>query len=414
MRLFYFNPENDLALAQGGVNYVPPPHAVALRRDLALLPMWLARPGDALLVVDGQPRDRLQQWVDDHCPGITVVEPTRLRRLDISEVCPWGWSLDLRRRLIKWGVNDGILPAAVDIELWRQVSHRQSSITIHEALRSHLDLPLAPVPQLITSVDEAIRFAANHPGCFLKAPWSGSGAGVRHITATPARDLRQWLEGIVRRQGAVMAEHGLDRRLDFALEFFRDTDGVSFLGYSIFHNDDHNQYSYGVVDSRGALEHHIATLYPYINRVGEAMTRVLETILAPVNYRGFLGVDMLLYRPTTSVPPEKINSQNSLTSVPHVFADYELALNPCVELNLRATMGLITVALANATENTLSTTLPAHFKITSVPLSHCSTRQNTNAIFDDQCPTFTSVPLTPTLPTTRHTATLTHCPTNRM
>ena len=407
MRLFYFNPENDLALAQGGVNYVPPPHAVALRRDLALLPMWLARPGDALLVVDGQPRDRLQQWVDDHCPGITVVEPTRLRRLPISEVCPWGWSLDLRRRLIKWGVNKGILPTVTDIENWRQVSHRRSSIAIHEAIRSHLNLPLSPVPQLITSVDEAIRFATDHPGCFLKAPWSGSGAGVRRITAAPARDLRQWLEGIVRRQGAVVAEHGLDRRLDFALEFRRDSDGTRFLGFSIFHNDDHNQYDYGIVDSHRALEQRIANLYPYISRVGEAITRVLETILAPVNYRGFLGVDMLLYRPATTVPPA--TSVPPATTVPHVFADYELALNPCVELNLRATMGLITVALAGA----LADNLPARFKINPVPVSHRLTQQNTNEIFADQCPTFTTVPLTPTLPTTRHTATLTHCPTHR-
>ena len=43
--IFIFNPENDLALANGGPNYTAPPFAQQLRRDLQLLPAWYAPAG---------------------------------------------------------------------------------------------------------------------------------------------------------------------------------------------------------------------------------------------------------------------------------------------------------------------------------------------------------------------------------
>ena len=47
--LYIFNPDNDLALANGEANYMPPASAQQMASDLALLPAWYAAPGSAVL-----------------------------------------------------------------------------------------------------------------------------------------------------------------------------------------------------------------------------------------------------------------------------------------------------------------------------------------------------------------------------
>lgn len=40
--LYLFNPDQDLALASGEVNYMPPASARRMAEELALLPVWFA------------------------------------------------------------------------------------------------------------------------------------------------------------------------------------------------------------------------------------------------------------------------------------------------------------------------------------------------------------------------------------
>ena len=49
MKIHLFNPENDLALGLGCRNYTPPPHAAAIHRAGALLPMWWAEDKDLII-----------------------------------------------------------------------------------------------------------------------------------------------------------------------------------------------------------------------------------------------------------------------------------------------------------------------------------------------------------------------------
>ena len=48
--LYIFNPENDLSVANGGENYMPPPRARIIAEDLAFLPVWYAENGDDVIV----------------------------------------------------------------------------------------------------------------------------------------------------------------------------------------------------------------------------------------------------------------------------------------------------------------------------------------------------------------------------
>lgn len=49
-----FNPENDLALANFGINYTPPASAVKIADDLAILPMWYAPEGAKVIAATAQ------------------------------------------------------------------------------------------------------------------------------------------------------------------------------------------------------------------------------------------------------------------------------------------------------------------------------------------------------------------------
>ena len=51
MKLYLFNPDSDLALANNETNYIAPVSARRMAQDLALLPVWYADPYNAVLEV---------------------------------------------------------------------------------------------------------------------------------------------------------------------------------------------------------------------------------------------------------------------------------------------------------------------------------------------------------------------------
>ena len=108
--ILIFNPQNDLALATGGINYVAPPFALQMASDLAVLPAWVAQHGSRLITDS----DLDAQWLThlDHTfgLGVTAIKRNELRKLTDYRIMPWGWCLDLRRRLIKWGASSNSVP----------------------------------------------------------------------------------------------------------------------------------------------------------------------------------------------------------------------------------------------------------------------------------------------------------------
>ena len=82
-------------------------------------------------------------------------------------------------------------------------------------------------------------------------------------------------------------------------------------------------------------------MYPQFDEVVEALAQVLDEMIAP-HYQGWMGVDMLLF-----------NAQSK-------GGENEIGINPCVELNLRPTMGAITSVIG---DTMLATGTAALFRI---------------------------------------------------
>lgn len=311
-----FNPENDLALAHGGSNYTAPSNALALRNAGAVLPLWYGSNGDEFIALG----------VDEYW-----LEKTR-RLFDINinvfngvhgdaaiEASPWGWSLDARRQFVNYGVPEELLKTADEIEILRRLSHRRITRDVMMRLRELVAFELPPLPMEAFSAEEVIDYAVSNDGCFVKSPWSSSGRGVFDATNMPKKELLTRCTGLIGRQGSVMCEASLNKVDDFAMLFYCDGIKVSHVGYSYFFTEHGAAYSGNVLAPDEIIEQSLARKVSceQLRSVSKSLEIVLTDIIAPYYY-GYFGVDMLLYK------------KNDI-----------MLIDPCVEINLRMTMGVL-------------------------------------------------------------------------
>ena len=314
MKLHLFNPENDLALADGSFNYCPPPAAAQIAYDLASLPLWFAAARDCVAL----PCDVHKEYhsvMSRNFAMPAIYAPSTQR--SVTSLSPWGWSAQMRHRFKAMGF-DGILPADDTIASIRKLSNRRSSIKILSALKQQgVDTP--PLPQYCTLPDDVASFVNSRPRCVVKAPWSGSGKGIAWGIGRVETPMEHFYKGVIRRQGGVVCEEFLNGKVEFAMEFYTDGDTVSFAGYSLFKSFK-GSYSGNILAGDSAieqfLEQYIAPIQ--LQKVKELLPGVLGTLLCGSGYVGYFGVDMMIYE-----------------------SDGTLRLNPCMELNLRMNMGMV-------------------------------------------------------------------------
>ena len=135
----------------------------------------------------------------------------------------------------------------------------------------------------------------------------------------------QWIEGALRRQRAVSIEPMLEKVCDFAMEFYADgAKGITYEGLSVFETQTKGAFSGGRLGRPDILQEYLTTYIPAetLTAVREAVTLALKEILGNV-YRGYLGVDMLIFRHNEGY-----------------------AVHPFIEMNLRYTMGLVACELS--------------------------------------------------------------------
>lgn len=314
-RLFVFNPENDLALACGEPNFTPPAMARKIKRDLQLIQIWLCEDG-YIYAPDNMVNTRFIEYVKSHFTDNVKNIGLYDGNADIDIFSPWGWSRAVVSDLRK------VFPLAtdVDIEGIRTLSHRMTSIFICECLKAELmEAKSIQIPVICKDEKAVIDAVSMFGECMIKAPWSGSGKGVFRVDKGNFKIYYNWIRGIIQKQGAIICEKYLNKVQDFALEFYSDGKNVKYIGPSIFVNNSRYSYEKAMVASPDILERHLRKFMPddYFDRLKNVLIAVLKG-LVPEIYTGYFGIDMLAYNESG-----------------------ELKIMPCVELNLRMTMGLI-------------------------------------------------------------------------
>lgn len=318
-RLLTFNPETDYALASGRENYTPPKHVVELRRKFAMLPALYADRGDAILIVDTLSEEELASYPyykEATTKGVRIVEATSARDFDASGYTadPWGWNPQIRRCFLDLFGMKLTLPSAEYIGRLRALSHRRTTILMLTELRDVTGHGIM-LPEEVTSAERGLEILDEYGAVYFKAPWSSSGRGILHTDGIESYRVEQWLRGTIRKQGSAMAEKAYSRSLDFASEW-SCRDGLShFLGFSVFQTTSRGNYKSNIYLPQSELRKHISAHTPMdLDLLIERQRMALDAIVA-ATYNGPVGIDML-------VTPEG-------------------EINPCVELNLRHTMGMI-------------------------------------------------------------------------
>lgn len=224
--LYLFNPDQDLALASGEVNYMPPASARRMAEELALLPVWFAdRPCSVLA-----PSAYNQSFLEEMLDLFPLPASLRTQAEDFSEVrsvVPWGWNPALRKRLLSLGVPDAALPSMEDIGRLRDLSHRLQAVRLLSGLQ--VDEVFCGESCYLTALADCRAFVESLECCLLKAPLSGSGKGLNWCKGAFTPLIERWCARIIEQQGGVVGEPVYNKVEDFAMEFYSDGKGRIIL-----------------------------------------------------------------------------------------------------------------------------------------------------------------------------------------
>ncbi|WP_288786340.1 hypothetical protein [Bacteroides acidifaciens] len=320
--LYLFNPEHDLALASGEANYMAPASARRMASELALLPMWYAEEGSAVLAPSAYNLDyvkKIQELLGLSVDLITEPELAIEQDLDIR---PWGWDVALRKRLSVLGVDEVLLPSMGQLNDLREYSHRSKAVALLPELQ--LNEYFCGESYYLKPPEEWKRFVEGRKECLLKAPLSGSGKGLNWCKGIFTPFISGWCTRVAASQGGVIAEPIYNKVEDFAMEFYSDGAGeLTFVGYSLFHTGKSGMYEGNCLLSNEAIRKQLAQYIPLeaLMDLENCLKYRLSALVGTV-YKGYLGVDMMICRFPENEKP--------------VFR-----IHPCVEINLRMNMGVI-------------------------------------------------------------------------
>lgn len=287
MNLFF--PSHDIALGNGVKHFNPPAAALRLQEDLAWLEEIFSTP---------------------------------------SHPHPWGWSWDTRQYIHqehKVPLND--LPTDAQLEALRQLSSRRTTIGILESLHFN-----GQTPEYLTNKKRIEDFIARSQKegfeYVMKTPWSSSGRGLIRSTVTPIDTVKKRALSTIHKMGGIMAEKWFDKQQDFAMLFFVGHDAVQPLGYSLFDNEESGTYRQGYLLSNEEIEHRLTdgtgVTIDQLRDLQSRMLQILTHLFAPFFglpwQVGYIGIDMMILSHLSTLNPP---------------------LHPCVELNLRCTMGVV-------------------------------------------------------------------------
>ena len=239
-RFSVFNPEHDLALANGDAHYLAPHNIREMANDLAPLMDYI-------------------EWDT-----------------------PWGWDAAIVSRLHKSGIPIQDLPTDAMLAALRTRSER---ITAHHLLQQMLPLSehLTGESYVCRSLDDIKAYATQHSHLLLKAPLSGSGKGLRHLNlndndnkndnyptsrrstsalTSTLKKIESWADTLIRRHGYLTAEPYYDKVQDFAMEFCAKDRRCHFIGYSLFTTDTHGRYDSNLLLSDADIEARLSAYIP--------------------------------------------------------------------------------------------------------------------------------------------------------
>lgn len=338
--VFLFNPSCDFAIANGSKNWQPNKTLQKMEADLAVLPMLFAKQSDFVLVdelPDNYFLETLRQ-LGFEIPRFILKKEFSENRLFYDEpknrLLPWGWSPAAHKFLtpLKQSCSPGFQNSPVFqwIHEHRDISSRKFAFEIlKEVINStsvDWSIENSQLPIICNAPSDIEKAIADWGNLILKAPWSSSGRGLQPIIKTPIHP-KVWekINSVISEQGFIMAEPMLNKVHDMAFLFELKNGCTCFLGVSHFFTNNKGQYGGNWLN--GLPENQSPELTDFIKicieELKKPLINAIDNSLMAKHHEGVFGIDTLIYR--------NINN--------------ELRINPCLEINVRHTMGMISLQL---------------------------------------------------------------------
>ncbi len=325
--IYLFNPSTEIALAHNGATFTPRKAIMLFEQRLALLPALYANEGSAILLphcCDINEAKALPYYNLISSRSLRIITKNDLRgRTDPFN--PWGWNRALVSMLNNAGYAGSSLPSAEMMDNMRNLASRRTAVEIwQQACNKHSydrQFFTERIPRCFSNLDEAVAFSTMwHEGAVIKSPWSSSGRGVFFTKDKSAEQISMRISDVLRAQGHVIVEPWWNKTMDFATEWQACDGNVNLLGFSLFATDEAGHYAGNCVADQATIIDSLTkhTEKDYLLKQVEVMGNILSEVIAS-RYSGPFGVDMLI-------------DSNGL-------------INPCVEINLRTTMGHVALAL---------------------------------------------------------------------
>lgn len=354
MTIHIFNPEHDIALASDLSNFTAPHAGRCLRYDMGFLPALWAKEGDVILVDDEdwslkqwkRVRSRIVSQLGIEAP--IVGEKRFLAFGKISKdkellgslksplqdagIRPWGWNRALCAQLKRCGIPQVSLPSDQSLHTIRHLSHRRVASEILSKIQVNGIIGESFECFQPNEVEDLLQ---KYGHIVMKAPWSSSGRGLRFssLDRTPLSIHMGWLCNLLKSQGSVMVEPFYHKVKDFGMEFYADEKGnVNYLGLSLFQTLN-GAYTGNLLATEDKKTELITPYVPVnlLNNIKQQICFLLSELLNG-QYVGPLGVDMMI------VAQENHDG---------------FFLHPCVEINLRRTMGHVALSLTPSIDDVL-------------------------------------------------------------
>ena len=330
--LHYFNPGHETAVLNASPYYTPAANQVKMQQDLAFLPAWYACSSTDFV------------WIESDLPTdfITSIEPLphlakavsinnildKKHLLSGVEALPWGIS----PQSVKFFENlNNKYELNLQLPPWKdeyaELCSRQTAKKGLEFIIENLaEISNNIVPQFFTTIEDIEnKVALSQVKLLAKAPYSSSGKGLLWLPPGKLhRSEKQIISGILKKQPFISIEKVLDKRIDFAMLFHSDGLGeVDFTGLSLFKTTSKGIYDKNIVASQNEIQNKLKAFIDItlLEKVKNTLILFLTQTYGFV-YKGCIGVDMMIY------------AENN-----------NFNLHPCVEINLRNTMGLLAFRL---------------------------------------------------------------------
>lgn len=317
-----FNPEAEMALAADREYYTPPRAVREMRRTMALYPANYAQPGDMILLPETMPDSEIKnkrfynicrsKGIGIINPGKTIAATSGNKNVMGLRANPWGWNRAAKRFFEDWAPEAAGLPSDQELEAWRELAHRRMATAVLKSILPHCESSIT-LPYEYDDARMVIEAYRKNRHIYIKAPWSSSGRGLLRCRDLEEIHVEPWVRGIITKQGSAIVEKEYNRTLDFATEWMLERGEARFLGYSVFKVSGRGKYICNYNSPQKELEMMIKGSCRWKESILDVLGETLNELIAP-RYHGPLGIDML--------------------------ATDTGDVNPCVELNLRHTMGM--------------------------------------------------------------------------